>query len=311
VSICWHGFADFPQMTPRDYALYATAVFCWGTSWLALRIQAVSVAPETAVFWRFVLATALMLFWMAVAKERWRYSIKDHLRFAIMGVGIFSTNFILYYHGGKVLTSGLLPVMFSLAVLGNLIMGRIFLGQEITARLLIGAVIGVGGVALMFSAEFAKASAGAGLWLGITLCLLGTVSFCMGNTASALSSRAGISVIAATGWGMIYGTTWIGIVLLLRGEGFTIPMSVSFLISLIWLVVFSTIMAFAAYLTLVKRIGPARAGYATVMFPVVGLLVSTFLETLVPGHQGNYLWTWSAALGMAMAIGGNVLVLRR
>jgi drug/metabolite transporter (DMT)-like permease len=298
-------------MTPRDYALYATAVFCWGTSWLALRIQAVSVAPETAVFWRFVLATGLMWLWVMVAKERCRYPIRDHLRFAIMGVGISSTNFMLYYHGGKVLTSGLLPVMFSLAVIGNLIMGRLFLGQPITNRLLLGAAIGVTGVALMFSAEFAKASASPGLWLGIGFCMLGTISFCIGNTASALSSRAGISVIAATGWGMIYGTAWTGLVTLLRGESFAIPLTAPFLISLVWLVVIATICAFAAYLTLVKRIGPARAGYATVMFPVVGLLVSTFLETLVPGAQGNYVWTWSAALGMAMAIGGNVLVLRR
>jgi drug/metabolite transporter (DMT)-like permease len=298
-------------MTARDYGLYAAAVFCWGTSWLVLRIQAVSAPPETAVFWRFVLAAALMALWAFAVRERWRYSLKDHGRFLIAGLGIFSTNFMLYYHGGRVLTSGLLPVLFSLAVVGNLVLGWLFIGQAITVKLLAGAIIGISGVGLMFSAEFAKTEADAALWLGILMCSAGTLSFCIGNTASALSSRAGVSVLASTTWGMVYGVIWTGIVTLARGESFAIPLTAPFLASLFWLVLVATIMAFAAYLTLVKSIGAARAGYATVMFPVVGLLVSTFAETLVPGVQGNYVWTASALIGMAMAIAGNVLVLRR
>jgi drug/metabolite transporter (DMT)-like permease len=298
-------------MTARDYALYAAAVFCWGASWLALRIQAVSAPPETAVFWRFVPATLLMALWVVAARENWRFPPAAHGRFLLMGLGIFSTNFILYYHGGKVLTSGLLPVLFSLAVVGNLAMGRLFLGQPITARLLAGAAIGIAGVGLMFSAEFAKASGEDALALGVLLCLAGTVSFCIGNTASALSSRAGIGVVAATAWGMFYGTVWTGLLTAARGESFAVPLTAPFLWSLLWLVIVATILAFAAYLTLVKRIGAARAGYTTVLFPVVGLLVSTFAETLVPGATGNFVWTPAAFLGMAMAIGGNVLVLKR
>ncbi len=296
-------------MSPRDLLLYAAAIFCWGTSWLALRVQAMNAPPETAVFWRFVLATALMALWVSVKGESWRRSRADHRRFLVMGLGIFSTNFILYYHGGKVLTSGLLPVLFSLAAVGNLVMGRLFLGQAVTMRLLAGAGIGISGVALMFSAEFAKTQADGPLMIGVGLCLLGTISFCIGNTASALSSRAGVSVLTATAWGMIYGTVWTGIVTLLRGESFAVPLNAPFVASLLYLVVVATIFAFAAYLTLVKRIGAARAGYATVMFPVVGLLVSTFAETLVPGVRANYEWTPIAFLGLAMAIGGNALVL--
>ncbi len=298
-------------MSLRDLFLYAAAVFCWGTSWLALRIQAMNAAPETAVFWRFVLATALMAMWVAASGESWRRSRADHRRFLVMGLGIFSTNFILYYHGGKVLTSGLLPVLFSLAAVGNLAMGRLFLGQVITPRLILGACIGILGVALMFSAELAKTQADGPLLVGIGLCMLGTISFCIGNTASALSSRAGVSVLVATAWGMIYGTVWAGFLTLIRGESFAVPLNAPFVVSLLYLVVVATIFAFAAYLTLVKRIGAAKAGYATVMFPVVGLLVSTFAETLVPGAQGNYSWTPAAVLGLALAIGGNVLVLRR
>ncbi|MGL5113691.1 MAG: DMT family transporter [Beijerinckiaceae bacterium] len=297
-------------MTGRDYALYATAVFCWGASWLALRVQVAAAPPETAVFWRFVFAVPIMAAWVLLAGKPWRFGFSHHLRFLVMGLGIFSTNFILYYHGGKVIISGLLPVLFSLAVVGNLLLGAVFLGQKITFRLVAGALIGVCGVALMFWPEFSRTEATPALKLGVLLCLCGTVCFCFGNIASALASRAGVDVISASAWGMAYGTVWTGIVTYWRGESFAVPLTLPFVVSFLWLLSTATIIAFAAYLTLVSRIGPARAGYASVMYPVVGLFVSSVAETLVPGAASNFVWTPFAVAGIALAIAGNVLVLK-
>ena len=66
--------------------------------------------------------------------------------------------------------------------------------------------------------------------------------------------------------------------------------------------VVGSFIAFSVYFTLLGRIGAARTGYTTVMYPVVALLVSTFAE--------NYRWTVIAALGVAAVLIGNVLVLR-
>ncbi|MNU01334.1 hypothetical protein D3C72_2447020 [compost metagenome] len=62
-------------------------------------------------------------------------------------------------------------------------------------------------------------------------------------------------------------------------------------------------LAFASYLTLLRRLGAARAGYATVLFPIIALAVSTVLE--------GYVWTPLAVIGVALALLGNILVLRR
>ena len=66
--------------------------------------------------------------------------------------------------------------------------------------------------------------------------------------------------------------------------------------------VVATVVAFWAYLTLLGRIGGARAGYATVMFPVFALLVSTVFE--------GYHWTLWAVIGLGFVAIGNVLVIR-
>jgi drug/metabolite transporter (DMT)-like permease len=57
------------------------------------------------------------------------------------------------------------------------------------------------------------------------------------------------------------------------------------------------------YLALLRRIGPDRAAYTTVLSPVLALVVSTFAE--------DYRWSLLALLGLALVALGNVLVLKR
>jgi len=59
--------------------------------------------------------------------------------------------------------------------------------------------------------------------------------------------------------------------------------------------------AFGAYLTLLGRIGPDRAAYISVVFPVVALALSTLFEGLR--------WEWLAVLGVGLVIAGNALAL--
>jgi len=73
--------------------------------------------------------------------------------------------------------------------------------------------------------------------------------------------------------------------------------------SLLWLVGSSALLAFAVYLTLVGHIGAARAGYATVLFPIFPLMISTLIE--------EYQWSLFSLAGLVLAIGGNYFVLSR
>ena len=134
-------------------------------------------------------------------------------------------------------------------------------------------------------------------------CILGTLSFCLGNMISASNQRAGIPVTPATTWGMAYGTLFLGLFALLKGNSFAIDYSFTYLGSLIYLAIIASVVAFGSYLTLLGRIGSARTGYATVIFPVVALTVSTIFE--------GYQWTGVAFAGLLLVMTGNVLMLRR
>jgi drug/metabolite transporter (DMT)-like permease len=73
--------------------------------------------------------------------------------------------------------------------------------------------------------------------------------------------------------------------------------------ALLYLAIPGSVIGFTAYLTLVGRLGPERAAYSTVLFPVVALNVSAWAE--------GYRWTLPALLGLGLVMAGNVLVFRR
>ncbi|MBS7736362.1 EamA family transporter [Chelatococcus composti] len=284
-------------------ALYALLVFCWGTSWYAMKLQVGVVAPEVSIVWRFLLAAPVMMAWAAARGMRLRYPLADHARFALMGVLMFSSNFILAYYGAGLLTSGLVSVVFSLTSIINLILGAILLGQPIEGRVALAALMGASGVGLMFLPDLAAAQGASGVLAGLAFSAAATLSFCLGNMVSARLQKRQIAVVPASAWGMFYGTAWAGLVAWLTGATFTVEWTARYLGSLVFLSLSATVLAFFAYLTLLGRIGAARAGYATVMFPVVALGVSTLFE--------GYVWSLPALVGLCLVLAGNLVVLTR
>lgn len=285
-----------------DYGLYALTVVAWSASWFAISLQVGTVSNEVNLVWRFAIATVLMFCWVVLSRRPLRFPIADHLRFAALGVLIFSSNFLLFYYGALHLVSGLLSVVFSLASVVNMLLGAIVMRERPSARILAGGLIGFSGIALMFWPEMASHGLSDGTVTGLLLCITGTLSFCLGNLVSASAQRRGLPLISMNAWGMLYGTLWSAFLALLLGRPFIIVPTVAYLGSLLFLAVVATVVAFAAYLTLLGRIGGARAGYATVMFPVFALVISTVFE--------GYQWTPWAVIGLGFVALGNVLVIR-
>ncbi|MFL5109533.1 MAG: DMT family transporter [Microvirga sp.] len=290
------------RLAPADLGLYAVTVFVWGTSWIALKAQLGEVSPEVSTLWRFLLAAPLMWLWAAARGDTLAYPAADHRRFAAAGALMFSSNFVLFLYGGQYLPSGLLAVVFSLVSILNLLLGAAFLGQPIVPRVAVGGMLGAAGIALLYSPQIAGGFE-RGALLGLAFCLAGTLSFCAGNLVSTAIQRRGVPLLAATAWGMTYGVATLAAIVLVRGQPLIVEWTPRYLGATVYLALFASVVAFASYLTLLRRIGAARAGYATVLFPIVALAVSTLVE--------GYRWTLAAILGAALALAGNVLVLRR
>ena len=114
---------------------------------------------------------------------------------------------------------------------------------------------------------------------------------------------AGLPIWQTMAWGMLYGAIFtLGIALAL-GRPLGFEATPAYVLSLLYLAVFGSILAFGGYLTLMSRIGAARAGYVGVMVPIVALVISALFE--------GYRWELLAILGVAVSVTGNVIILRR
>lgn len=295
--------AQTHTLSTFDLALYALVVLVWGTSWIAISLQAGPVPPEISVLWRFVIACPVMFSWAVLARHRLAYDWGDHLLFAGLGATLFCTNFVLFYRASLTITSGLMAVVFSLASIFNVALGAIFLRQPIEPRVAVAGLVGATGVALMFAPEVIGHEIGWAAAQGLIASVGATLSFCTANILSTASQRRGVRVIPATAWGMLYGVLYLTVLSLLLGHAFIVEWNGRYLASLVWLALVASVIAFASYLTLLGRIGPARAGYSSAVFPVVALAVSTLFE--------GYQWTPLAAFGLLLVLAGNVLSLRR
>lgn len=285
--------------TARDLLLYSTTVFSWSASWYALKVNSsYAPAPPVSTCWRFIMASALMFAIVAISKGRFRFGWREHIAFALMGIFLFSSNFIFFYYASTMLVSGLLAVVFSLASVGNLAIGALR-GELAGPRRWFGATLGVVGIVLLYWPSLREGGAGT---LGLVLCLCGTLSFCIGNQISQSLKPFAVPVMSASAWGMAYGAIWSAIVSAGAGLPFVYDTAPVYTVSLMYLTLVSTVLAFWAYLNLVARIGAGRAAYATVMFPVFALLLSTVVE--------GYVWTPLAMVGVVLALSGNLFVLR-
>ena len=285
-----------------DLALYGATVLAWTFSWIAMHHQVGPVSPEVSVVWRFLIAAPVMMALARLRGERLVYPPADHLRFALLGLFLFCTNFVLFYYAAAHVASGLLSVVFSLASIVNVWLGAVVLRAPVDRRVVVGGAFGALGVALMFAPQVVGQGLSSGAPVGLGLAFAGTLSFCLGNMVSARLQRRAVPVVAASAWGMIYGAAMLAAFAAVRGHAFVVDPNPLYLAGLAYLSIVATVVAFACYLTLLGRIGADRAAYATVLMPALALAVSTVAE--------GYRWTWPAAVGLVAVAIGNVLVLR-
>jgi drug/metabolite transporter (DMT)-like permease len=283
-------------------ALFIICSAIWGSTWLAIKYQFGVVAPELSVAYRFAVAATLLFVWCAATKRSLRFSWREHAYLAALGFTLMGLNYIGIYWSERFVTSGLVAVLFSTIVFMMPVGMRLAFGTPVAVRTLIAAALGVGGVALLFLPELDQATRGGDVGYGVLLGLGATAIACIGNLIAMRNNKAGIPTLPGTGWGMAYGALTAAIAAVVTGVPWTFDASPAYLLSFAYLAVFGSVVAFGAYLTLLKRVGGVSSSFTSVATPVIALALSTLFE--------GYRWTWVSALGVVLAVAGNWLALR-
>ncbi len=287
----------------QNLLLYITTILIWGSSWLAIKFQLGYVDPMVSVAYRFLLASGISWLYCSYSGILMRFGLRDHFLMFLQGTCLFSLNYLLFYISELTLTSGLAAVIFSTLVVMNMLNGIIFLKNRFELRMGFGACLGLAGIVMVFWPEITSFEMGDENLTATAIAILATFLASLGNIVSARNQYNGVPVIQANTYGMAYGALLMLALSFASGKEFTIELTASYIGSLLFLSVFATIFAFLSYLTLVGRVGVERGAYATLVFPLVALGISTVFE--------SYQWSAYAGAGVALILAGNLLILRR
>jgi drug/metabolite transporter (DMT)-like permease len=281
--------------------IYAIVVLIWGTTWFTIKFQLGVVAPEVSLVYRFGLAAVCVFAYARATGSPLALSLRDHRMVALQGATLFCLNYWMTYLSTQYLTSGLVAVLFTSIIFFNLVNGRLIFGTPVERRVLLAAAAGMLGVALLFLPELQAAMHDAAIARGAALALLATYVASLGNMAASRNTREGLPVVTVNAYGLAYGTAGLAVIAVLRGTPVAFDPRLPYVLSLLYLSLAGTALAFGLYLALIKRIGASRAAYSSVLFPVVALAVSTLFE--------RYEWSLPAVVGLGVLVVGNALAL--
>jgi drug/metabolite transporter (DMT)-like permease len=282
--------------------LYSLTVVIWGSTWIGIKFQLGVVDPMASIAHRFFLSALLICLFLLLRRQSLRLALRDHPFLLLQGLCLFCTNYYFIYHAEMVLTSGLVAVVFASLMMFNIINGALFLGSPIHRGVVVGGLVGMVGMGAVFWPELQALDLSDANFVALLFCLTGTLSASFGNIIAARNRRQDIPVLVANTWAMGYGAALMYLAALVWGVPITVDWSLPYVLSLLYLVMFGSVIAFWAYLTLIGRIGADRAGYTNLVFPLVALLISTLFE--------GYQWSALALMGMALVVLGNWLVMR-
>ena len=269
--------------------LFVIACLIWGSTFFAITLQLGDVAPAVSVAYRFGLSAAALFAWCAVRGDKLMLSWRTQRWLMLQGGATFALSYICTYSSEQYLVSGLVAVLFALMVFWSPILNRIVFGTPVSWRTWNAGIIAVAGVTLLFFHSIQGAwhdimTGGEGHFLlGLGLALTATVASTVGNLIVVKVRVESSNVLLTMAWSMMWGTLIVAAWVLVTGQSFTLSSEPRYWGGLLYLSLFGSVIAFAAYFTLIHRIGSDKAVYITVVTPVISVLLSIQLEHFRPG----------------------------
>jgi drug/metabolite transporter (DMT)-like permease len=269
--------------------LFAIACLIWGSTFWAITLQLGDIAPAVSVVYRFGLASAVLFAWCLLRGDRLRLPWKAQRWMVLQGLATFAVSYICTYTSEQYLVSALVAVLFALMVFWTPICNRLMFGTPLTWRTWSAAAVSICGVILLFYDSIHAAwqdilSGGNGHFLfGLALALTATIASTIGNVVVVKVREESSNVLLTMAWTMMWGTLAVAVWALANGLEFRLPSSASYWGGLLYLSLFGSVIAFAAYFTLIHRIGSQKAVYIGVVTPVISVLLSIQLEHYRPG----------------------------
>jgi drug/metabolite transporter (DMT)-like permease len=276
----------------------------WGSTRIVIRGQLGTVSPQWSVASRFLIAAAAMFVVAALRRETLRLDGRGIVAVVVLGFTQFCVNFNAVYLAERHITSGVVATVFALLLIPSSLLAWAFLGQRPDRRFVWSSLVAVAGIGLLFAHELNQHSASARqIVAGIGITLVGMLGASIANVLQARPEMRRVSLFTLLAWSMAAGALIDALVAVVVSGAPTLDPRPSYWLGLLYLALAASVLTFSLYYPVVRKIGPAKAAYSSVIVPVIAMGFSTALE--------GYRWTPTTIAGALLALGGMVGALSR
>ncbi|MAD13826.1 MAG: EamA family transporter [Pelagibacteraceae bacterium] len=290
-----------------NFFLFLSALLFWSATWSIIGLTQVNIDldPSVSVFTRFVLAGFIILIYVAITKRKLIFSLRDHVYFFILGIFLYSGNYIFFYNSNVYLPSNIPATVFCLLTIFNILGEKFLFKKPITTMTLLGAILGISGILIIFFNDFISFDLNSGTTIGLMFALLATLSASAGNLIAIYNKRNfSIPLLQNVAFAMIYGALVALLVSFIRGSEFYIPITnVSYILGQTYLIIFGSIISFLCYIKFIENTSASTGGYIGVVMPILALIISMIFEDVKPDI---YFLT-----GLPIALVGLLLILKQ
>ena len=273
-------------MLKSNLSLFFGALFFWSATWSIIGLTQVNINldPAISVFIRFIVAGFIILIFIALTKRKLIFSIKDHVYFFVLGLFLYSGNYIFFYKSNVYLSSNIPATVFCLLTIFNILGEKFIFKKSITILTLLGAILGITGIAIIFFNDLISFNLNSGTTLGLMFALFATLSASIGNLLAIYNKRNfNIPLLQNVAFAMIYGAIIALLIAIIKGSEFYIPITnFSYMIGLSYLIIFGSIISFLCYIRFIENTSASAGGYIGVAMPILALIISMIFEDLKP-----------------------------
>ena len=290
------------RLTALDVAALAICTLAWGITWFTITLQLGVVDPVVSLVYRFTLAALVLACWARLRREPVRLNGRQHAAAAGVGIFMFAADYALTYNAELHIVSGLVALLFATLAFVNLVLFRALLGQRAPRFAWVAAAVGAVGVALLSWSEIVQSRLDGTTVVGIALAFGAVLLSGIGNVFAYRGEQAGAPLAASTAWAMGYGALALALYAVVTGKHWSFEPTPRYVLSLCYLALVGSVLAFTLYFGLARRRGYTLASYVMALTPLLAMVMSSVFE-----HKR---WPPVTLVGVGLVLWGQWQLLR-
>ena len=263
---------SFDTVTPDKSTLlaYGLSILFAGANAVAVRFTVAELPPFWGATIRFALAA--LIFWVvALGRKTSVPQGRALVGIFLYGLLNFGVSYALLYWGLQTIPAGVTQILIALAPLMTFFFAFFHGLESFRWRGLIGALLAVGGIAYAF---FDQPSGN--LPLLPMLAIIGGAA-CIAESAVVVKMYPPSDPFVTNAVAMTVGTLILVVLSLISGEAWILPALTATWASIIYLVLFGTVVVFYLFLYVIRRWTASATAYQLVLMPFVTVLVAGWL----------------------------------